>query len=94
MTTKDLKELDETAQSLGRAYHHLQSAYCELAQLESFWPKTLSEYLYEETYNKVDFKTFVRVMVLDLEELQTPLQTLAVDVQYLHSGLQRLGVGE
>lgn len=93
MAIQNQKEIDQTAQSLGRAYHHLQSAYCELAQLDGHWPAGMSEYLYDETYNKVDFETFVRVMVLDLEELQTPLQSLANDTATLSSELKRLGVG-
>jgi hypothetical protein len=94
MAIQNHKEIDQTAQSLGRAYHHLQSAYCELAQLDDNWPKGLNEYLYEEAYNKVDFATFVRVMVLDLEEMQAPLQSFTHDVQYLSAGLSRVGRGE
>ena len=94
MTTKELKEIDQTAQSLGRAYHHLQSAYLELAQLDGNWPKGLSEYLYDETYNNCDFETFIRVMVLDLEEMQLPLRSITQDIAALSSDLQRIGVGD
>ena len=65
----------------------------ELECLQGSMPKTLSEYLYEETYNNVDFKTFIRVMAEDLGELQLPLQTLTMDVVNLHQGLERLGTG-
>ncbi len=93
MTTKELKEIEWTAQHLGMVYHHLQSAYVELAQLDGHWPKGLSEYLYDETYNNCDFETFIRVMVLDLEEMQLPLQSFTQDIAALSSDLQRLGTG-
>lgn len=92
-TTNHLK-IHQTANSLARAYHHLQTAYCELAQLDGMWPPQLSEYLYDETYNKVDFETFVRVMVLDLEEMQRPFQQFTHDVQDLSADLSRVGNGE
>lgn len=71
----------------------MQTAYCELAQLEGNWPKELNEYLYDETYGGLTATKLVSEVVIELEKYQLPLQQLALDTQNLESDLIRIGRG-
>ena len=84
----------QQAQSLCRAYSHLQSAYCELAQTEGLWNPEVDEYLHEELYLDRTARQFMEEIVEALEPMQKPLQQLALDHNSLCSDLLRVGRGE
>ena len=93
---QDLKPstICDQAQSLNRAYHHLQSAYLELAQTYDTWNEEADAYLREEVYLDVTAKDFVAVVVDTLQPMQRPMQELAIDSTNLCNDLLRVGRGE
>ena len=88
-----MQTIPSTVRSLCASYRALQTAYCELAQLEGDWPKELNEYLYDEKYGGLSATKLVSEVVIDLEKYQLPLQQLALDAQSLESDLIRIGRG-
>ena len=84
----------QQAQSLCRAYSHLQSAYVELAQTEGLWNAEVDEYLREELYLDRTARQFMEDLVEALEPMQRPMQDLAHDHQGLCNDLLRVGRGE
>ena len=86
--------LCQQAQSLVTAYHHLQAAYCELAQSEVMWNEEVDAYLREETYAGRTARQFMQEMVEFLHPMQKPMQELALDHQNLCNDLLRVGRGE
>ena len=88
-----MKSIPSTVRSLCSSYRAIQTAYCELAQLEGDWPKELNEYLYDEKYGGLSATRLVSEVVIELEKYQLPLQQLALDAQNLESDLIRIGRG-
>lgn len=88
-----MQTIPHTVRSLCSSYRALQTAYCELAQLDNDWPKELNEYLYDEKYGGLSAIKLVEEVVIELEKYQRPLQQLALDVQNLESDLIRIGRG-
>ena len=86
--------LCQQAQSLNRAYHHLQSVYLELAQTYDTWNDDANEYLREELYLGRTAKEFMAEMVEALVPMQKPMQELAMDHHNLCDDLLRVGRGE
>ena len=84
----------QQSESLSRAYHHLQSAYCELAQTEITWNKDADAYLREESYMEASAYGYLSGVVQILDSLQRPTQRLALDHQGLYDDLLRVGRGE
>lgn len=87
-------DVHQTATSIALAHQALQTAYCELAQMQVDWPKELNEYLYDEEYGGVKAEELVNRIVRFLDEINRPYWQLTTDCRDLSYDLLRVGRGD
>ena len=87
-------DIHQAATHLALAHQALQTAYCELAQLQVNWPKELNEYLYDEEYGGVKAEELVDEIVRFLDKTSRPFHELTTDSRDLSHDLLRVGRGD
>ena len=87
-------EIHQTVDSLVLAHKGLQTAYCELSQMQADWPKALNEYLYDEEYGGVKAEELVNKIANFLSEINGPYWKLTTDCRDLSDDLLRVGRGD
>ena len=87
-------EIHQTVDSLVLAHKGLQTAYCELSQMQADWPKALNEYLYDEEYGGVKAEELIDKIVRFLDETTRPFHELTTDSRDLSNDLLRVGRGD
>ena len=85
-------EIHQTVDSLVLAHKGLQTAYCELSQMQADWPKALNEYLYDEEYGGVKAEELVNKIANFLSEINGPYWKLTTDCRDLSDDLSLIHI--